>query len=56
MERKVNDPAIVYCDGRLFRLKPEQWQRLRPLIKGLTGYRKFAAGFRFLVKEGVIHA
>jgi hypothetical protein len=51
---KFSKPAVIFCDGRLFQLKPEQYQRLYPLIKGLHGEELHRVGRAFLVTEGVI--
>lgn len=52
--RTVTQPATVYCGGRLYVLRPEQWQRLRALVKGLKGETLARVGQFFLVQEGII--
>lgn len=52
--RRVHQAVTIYYAGRLFRLKPEQWQRLAPQIKGLSFREAATVGQDFLMKEGLL--
>lgn len=52
--RRVTQPATIYFDGRLYLLKPEQWQRLRSEIQGLYGKELAIKGREFLFREGLV--
>lgn len=52
--RKVTQPAVIYCDDRLYLVKPEIWQRLWEMLKGLPQDDWAEAGRAFLVAEGII--
>jgi uncharacterized protein YjeT (DUF2065 family) len=51
---KFSKPAVIYCDGRLYRIRPDQWRRLSLLIKGLFDEELHRVGRTFLVQEGII--
>jgi hypothetical protein len=52
--KKTTQTATIWCDNRFYQLKPEQYQRLYPMIKGLRGEELHRVGRAFLVHEGII--